>query len=274
MLLKKIIYNYNIYKSSDTIVLRDKDRHYVIQQGVKIVQEVTAKEFRCGLRAGVPIAVGYLPIAITFGLLSRSSGIPSCVAIAMSLLVFAGASQFVGVELMGIGASPLGVVLTTFILNFRHFLMTSSISQRVDQRTPRKLMALLAFGVTDETFAVASLKKEKIISPYYLLGLNFIAFGSWVIGTCIGVFLVLGLPDFLVDSMGIALYAMFIGLLVPSMKASRPVLIVALIAMTINLMFNYISVLSSFSHGWSIIISTVFAAFMGAALFSNKGRDG
>jgi 4-azaleucine resistance transporter AzlC len=198
--------------------------------------------------------------------LAKTLGIPSVAAMLMSLIVFAGASQFVGVKLMSIGASPIEIVLATLILNLRHFLMTSYISQNLEKGTPKKQMSLLAFGITDETFAVASIKQKGEISSRFMLGLNIMAYGFWNIGTLAGLLMSSWMPEYLISGMGIALYAMFIGLVVPSMRASRPVLIVALAAMTVNSLFYFIPVLSFVSPSWAIIISTISAAFLGSLI--------
>lgn len=228
------------------------------------------REFTSGVKEGIPIAIGYIPIAITFGLISKSSGIPGFVSISMSFFIYAGASQFIGVNLMAVGASTMEIVMTTLILNFRHFLMTSSLSQRIEEKTPKKLLSILAFGVTDETFAVLSLRKEEKINPWLTLGLNFIAFSSWNVGTSIGIIIGDAIPKILSSSMGIALYAMFIGLLIPSIKNSRPVLIIAIISIAVSSLLHWIPIFSFISKGWSIIISTVTAASIGAVLYKKE----
>ncbi|MBN6188309.1 AzlC family ABC transporter permease [Aneurinibacillus sp. BA2021] len=219
-----------------------------------------------GVRAGIPIAIGYIPIAIAFGLLAKSSGIPNYVSILMSLFVFAGASQFVGVNLLALGTAYGEIILTTFILNLRHFLMSAALSQRLDAM-PRTWGALLSFGVTDESFTVAALRKERKLTKEFLLGLNLTGFAAWNVGTWIGVFLAAGLPPMLQASMGIALYAMFIGLLIPSVRTSRAVCVVALSAMALHSLLYWVPAFASLSTGWRIIMATVAAAAVGAALF-------
>lgn len=220
-----------------------------------------------GIKAGTPIAVGYIPIAIAFGLLANSTGLPNYAGILMSLIVFAGASQFVAVNLLAIGSTYWEIILATLILNLRHFLMTASISQRIEEGTTKKFMALLSFGITDESFMVASTRNEEKLSPMFLLGLNLIGFSSWNIGTMIGIFLGTGLPDSIQSSMGIALYAMFIGLLIPSIKKAKPVLVVTLVAVLINSILHWIPLFSGISSGWGIIITTILTALIGAILF-------
>ena len=239
-------------------------------ESVETSKSQASLSFKNGIVAGIPIAIGYIPIAIAFGLLAKTSGVPTYATILMSLVVFAGASQFVGVNLLVLGISYPEIILTTFILNFRHFLMSASISQRVENNHSRKLLSIISFGITDETFMVASLRKEEKLPPLFILGVNLIAFSSWNIGTWIGVFLGSGLPDSVQSSMGIALYVMFIGLLVPSIRKSRPYLIVAIIAIGIGSIIHWIPPFNSLSFGWSIIITTIFAAFLGALLFPKE----
>ena len=221
--------------------------------------------FRAGLRAGIPVAIGYIPIAIAFGLLAKSFDLPNVITLSMSFFIFAGASQFITVQLLMTGSMYWEIILTTFILNSRHFLMSASLSQRIES-TSRKLLAAIAFGVTDETFSIASTRKEAR-SGLFVLGLNTIAFLAWNIGTWIGVFLAFGLPGTLQASMGIALYAMFIGLLVPSLT-NRPVFVVASFAIIVQAVLHWlITPFFPISDGIQIIIATVVAAGIGAFLF-------
>ncbi|MHB1391503.1 MAG: AzlC family ABC transporter permease [Clostridia bacterium] len=229
------------------------------------------KSFKSGLKAGVPIAIGYLPIAIAFGVLAKTLGIPSIIAMLMSLIVFAGASQFVGIKLMSLGALPIEIVLATFILNLRHFLMTSYIAQNLEKGTSKKLMPILAFGITDETFAVASIERKGEISPKFMLGLNLMAFSFWNIGTLAGLLMSSWIPEYIISGMGIALYAMFIGLVVPSMRTASPILIVSIAAMAVNFVFYFAPALSFVSPSWAIIISTVSAALLGSFI-DGKGE--
>jgi len=228
--------------------------------------------FREGLKDAVPIALGYIPIAIAFGLLAKSNGVPHYIAILMSLIIFAGASQFVGVNLIAAGTNPWQIVMTTFILNFRHFLMSSSLALRVEKGVSKGVLSLLSFGITDETFSVASLSKKKNLNPAYLLGLNTLAFCAWNFGTIIGVFASAGLPKAVADSMGIALYAMFIGLLIPSIKKSRPLVVVSLAAIGSRFLLAY-SPFITLSKGWQIIICTILGAALGALLFPGEVKE-
>jgi 4-azaleucine resistance transporter AzlC len=226
-----------------------------------------------GIKSGIPIALGYIPIAIAFGILARSSNTPNYITMLMSLIVFAGASQFIGVQLIILGSSPMEIIATTFVLNLRHFLMTSSLTQKLDSRLSKPLLALIAFGVTDETFSVASTIKLNSLKPGFLLGLNFIAFSAWNFGTWIGLFAGNILPESLVNSMNIALYCMFIGLLIPSIKNNKSFLIVSVSAMIVHAILRYLPMTSELSVGTTIILSTIIASGLGTLFFKEGGKN-
>ena len=228
--------------------------------------------FQRGVVAGIPIAIGYFPIAVTFGLLARTTGVPDYTTVLMSFIVFAGASQFIAVNLLGMGASILEIIITTFILNFRHFLMSASFSQKIEAGVSKKWLALLSFGITDETFMVNSLRKETKLPATFILGVNLIGFSSWNLGTWAGVFLGTGLPDSLKASMGIALYSMFIGLLIPAIKKSHAYGLIAALSMVISSAIYYLSPFK-ISSGWIIVITTIVASLVGAGVFPKEKED-
>ncbi|WP_188499157.1 AzlC family ABC transporter permease [Pullulanibacillus pueri] len=220
---------------------------------------------RTGSKAGIPIAIGYIPIALTFGLIAKTTGLTFSETIGMSLFVYAGASQFMALQMFAAGTSGLEIILATFIINIRHFLMTASLSEKIYERSLMK-RALVAYGVTDETFSVASLQKEEV-KPVFMAGLLLMAYGSWVIFSGVGYFIGAGLPGVLKASMSIALYAMFIGLIVPSLKRHRKV--VALFSSAAILS----SMLSLFlSSGWAIVLATLCSCF-GVEAFYYKKKD-
>lgn len=235
------------------------------------MNQVSEKEnFFRGVKAAMPIAVGYIPIAIAFGLLSKSVGIPSYVSFSMSLLIYAGASQFIGINLIVLGASWWEIVVTTFILNLRHFLMTATLSQRLEKRASRKWRMLLSYGITDETFSVSSFQSQETLPRYFSLGLNTMAFVAWNVGTWLGLFCASGLPDTVKSSMGIALYVMFIGLLIPQVKKSKSAQVVSILAIIINSLSSWLSLGGT---GWGIIIATIFSAAIGAKFFTREESE-
>ena len=246
---------------------------------MKLFMEVTVslpttqqKSFWQGCQAALPIAIGYLPIAITFGLLADAAGLETYLICAMSAIIYAGASQFIGISLLALGTGWGEIIFTTFILNLRHFLMSATLAQRIPEKTSNFWRSLLAYGITDETFSVAAFQKNTALDKSFLLGLNTLSFAAWNFGTWLGAVFGTTVPAILQSSMGIALYAMFIGLLVPQMKKYRPALIVACLSMFINSLYTILPLAANLSAGWGIIIATITAAALGAAFYSKEEK--
>ncbi len=214
------------------------------------------RDFSAGIKAGTSIAIGYFPIALTFGLLAKTTGLSLLEATAMSIFVFAGAAQYISLTLITAGVAPAVIVLNTFVVNIRHFLMTASLNEKM-QPDDRWKKALYAFGITDETFSVLATQKGHKLTTAFAAGVIIIAYGSWIFFTAIGHLIGANLPQFLQASMSIALYAMFVGLLVPSMRGNRKVVSLAVIAGLINSLFFFTEWLST---GWAIMVSTLASA--------------
>ena len=224
--------------------------------------------FSKGLRAGLSIAIGYFPIALTFGLLAKTTGLSMWEATAMSIFVFAGAAQYISLTLISSGVDPILIVLNTFVVNIRHFLMTASLNEKM-QPEKRWKKAIYAFGVTDETFSVLATRKEEKIRTSFAAGVILIAYGSWVAFTALGHVIGANLPEFLQAAMSIALYAMFVGLLVPSMKGNRKVIWLATFGAVIHSALYWSGLLST---GWAILVATLGSAILVEIIYTRKGR--
>lgn len=211
--------------------------------------------FRHGIKSGVAIAIGYAPVALTFGLLAKSTGLSIVETTLMSMIVFAGAAQYISLNLLSLGTGPFEIILTTFILNIRHFLMSASLNEKAEH-DPLWKKALYAFGITDETFSVAAMK-EGTVSASYMFGLIFISYSSWVINSAIGHIVGAYLPESVQVSLSIALYAMFVGLLIPAVKTERKALWLAVCAGAINCM---LLLWLHVPKGWAIVIATIVSA--------------
>lgn len=225
--------------------------------------------FISGLKAGLSIAIGYFPVALTFGLLAKTAGLSIWEATAMSIFVYAGASQYMSLTLISKGVDPILIVLNTFVLNIRHFLMTAALNEKM-QSEKRWIKGIYAFGITDESFSVLATRKEEKIRTSFAFGVAIIAYSSWVVFTAVGHVIGANLPQFLQAAMSIALYAMFVGLLVPSMRGSRKVVMLALIAAVINGFFYWTGVLST---GWSILVATLASSVFVEIIYVRRGKS-
>ena len=172
-----------------------------------------AGNVRRGLSAAWPICLGYFPIGLSLGVLAQKGGLAPWQMAAMSILVFAGGSQFIAVAMIGIGASPLAIVSTTFMVNLRHLLMSSAMSVHFPG-VSRRFLALFAYGLTDESFAV-NMTRFNLGEwhRYSALTLNHAANTTWIVSTVAGVYLGQLVPP---GTAGVdfALTGMFICLLV------------------------------------------------------------
>ncbi len=226
-------------------------------------------EFKKGLQSGLSIAIGYLPIALTFGLLAKTTGITLIETLSMSIFVYAGASQYIALNLISLGTGAFEIILTTFIVNIRHFLMSASLNEMSEDDSISKKI-VYSYGITDETFSVAATNEGKV-SARYMFGLTSIAYLSWVINSGVGYVIGAALPETLQESMSVALYAMFVGLLVPSLKKSVKVILLAVLAACFNSVFTLSGWLST---GWSIVASTLLSAVLIEMVNSFKLRQG
>ncbi|PLR67395.1 MULTISPECIES: AzlC family ABC transporter permease [Bacillaceae] len=223
--------------------------------------------FSGGMAAGLSIAIGYMPVALTFGLLANDTGLTLSETVLMSIFVFAGAAQYISLSLIAAGTGAFEIVFTTFIVNIRHFLMSASLNEKVEEDSLWK-KALYSFGITDETFSVASVK-EGHVSAGYMFGLIFISYSSWVVFSGVGHLIGANLPETLQESMSVALYAMFIGLLVPSMKKQRKVVFLAGAAAIFNSLFYLTGLLST---GWSIVLATLLSAVLIELVYAKEEK--
>lgn len=224
--------------------------------------------FRKGLQIGFPIVLGYIPVALTYGVLASQSGMSVIELTLMSVLVYAGASQFMGVNMIVANATIAEIVVATFVLNFRHFVMSLSFMNEIRERISLKGRIGLSLGLTDETFAVSALNKEEAErknGALFYAAIYITAYLSWVIGSFVGGMLGEVIPAQLSQSMGIALYAMFIGLLIPSVKKELRVGLIAIVAMMINVIASQFV-----SSGWAIVLGTVLGGLTGVFLLKEK----
>jgi 4-azaleucine resistance transporter AzlC len=218
------------------------------------------KDFLRGLRAGLPVTIGYLPMAVAFGIGARTAGIGFGATTGMSVFVFAGASQFMAAELVASGVHPASIVLATLVLNFRHFLMSAHLGRRL--RPGRAASLAVGFVVTDETYVVGSLEPD--LTPAFFLGLGLAAWSGWLAGTVIGAAAAQAIPDFLARSMSVTLYAMFIALLVPAVRSRWQRGIVAGLAALIAWAASRF--LPSLGSGWRIVVAMLAASAVAVVL--------
>lgn len=227
------------------------------------VEKQNRLTFSKGFRDGLPILLGYVSVAFAFGMLATERGLPVWVPTLISVTSFTGTGQFVGVRLFTSGVALLEITLTILIINIRYLLMSLSLSQRLDEKISLPQRLLIAFGNTDEIYAVA-MQQNTCLSFRYMIGLILSAYSGWVGGTIIGAAASSILPKALINALGIAIFAMFIAIIVPPAKHSKPILLVILVAVGMSCLFKFLPLLNQISSGWAVIICGITASLFGA----------
>lgn len=222
--------------------------------------------FAKGAKDGIPIALGYLSVAFAFGMLGVSKGFPLWSPIFISLTNFTGTGQFAGLDLIAVSAGYFEIACTLLVINLRYSLMSLSLSQKLDENVSLWQRLIIAFGNTDEIFAV-SIRQTGLLNFRYMLGLILCSFSGWVGGTILGAVASSVLPQALLSALGIALYAMFIAIIIPPARESSAVAKVVLISAGMACIFHFVPVISELSSGWVIIICGVTSSVLGALLF-------
>ncbi|HIV85487.1 MAG TPA: AzlC family ABC transporter permease [Candidatus Monoglobus merdigallinarum] len=217
-----------------------------------------------GLRDGIPIGLGYLSVSFTFGIMAVSGGLPVLAALLISMTNLTSAGQLAGLSLILSGASYFEMAAAQLIINIRYSLMSVSVSQKLGSTGTLNRMGI-AFGITDEIFAV-SVTNPKQLGARYMYGLMCLPYIGWALGTLLGAAAGMLLPESIRSALGIAIYAMFIAIVIPPAKDSRPILFVLLGAVFLSSCFAWLPGLNRISGGFAIIICAVVCAAAGAAI--------
>ncbi|MEG1551019.1 MAG: AzlC family ABC transporter permease, partial [Oscillospiraceae bacterium] len=209
--------------------------------------------FKTGFTDGMPIALGYLSVSFTFGMMAVSAGLPVSFAVAISMTNLTSAGQFAGLSLIAASGSMIEMALTQLVINLRYALMSVSLSQKLDKSVTLLDRLLIAFGNTDEVFAVAMGKKGEV-GKKYMCGLILSPYIGWSVGTLIGAAFSSFLPQSIRSALSIAIYGMFLAIFIPPMKKSKTVGIVVVLSALLSCGFTYIPYINKISSGFVIII--------------------
>ena len=223
-------------------------------------------EYSAGLRRGLPVGMGYFSVSFGFGAMAVSQGVRAWEAALISLTNLTSAGQFAGLTVIVTAAGLWELVLTQLIINSRYALMSLALGQRMGQEIGLLPRLVIAFFNTDEIFALAMARREKLTVPY-LLGLATLPVLGWTIGTLCGGLAGSVLPAAIGTALGVMLYGMFVAIVVPAAKADWRIFIAALLAMALSCCFAWIPALARISQGLAIVVCTVAAAAVCAAAF-------
>lgn len=221
--------------------------------------------YRKGLLDGIPIGLGYLSVSFTFGMMAVNRGLPVWAAMLISMTNLTSAGQFAGLGLMISGAPLIEMALTQLTINLRYALMSLSLSQKLHPSVGWIQRLGIAFGNTDEIFALAMQQPQEITARYWF-GLMTVPFFGWVGGTFLGGAASTLLPDALRSALGIAIYGMFLAVILPPAREDRSIRTVVLISAVISCLFYYLPVLNRLSSGFVIILCALISSTAMAVL--------
>lgn len=228
--------------------------------------------FQKGLGDGTPIGLGYFSVSFAFGISAAAAGVPVWGAALISMSNVTSAGQFAGLSLMAAGASLAEQALTQLVINLRYALMSLSLSQKLDPAIGLLERLLMAFLNTDEVFAVASSQKGMVGRRYYY-GLMIAPYLGWSAGTVLGAAAGSILPEAARSALGIAIYGMFLAIIIPPAKKHPAVRRVLLLAVFLSCLIAWSPLSQVISSGFSIILCTLAAAGAGAWLFPREEAE-
>ena len=232
----------------------------------KEMKPLKLKDFFTGMRMGFPVCIGYFSVSFGFGAMAVAKGLSVWHAILISATNLTSAGQFAGLEVISTLGTLAEMILAMLVINSRYALMSLALGPRFGPSvgTGRRLVA--AFFNTDEVFALG-MSRGKDITASFFVGAGTVAALGWIAGTAMGAVAGSLLPESVRMALGVMLYGMFIAIVVPQAKKDTPILISALLALTFSCLFTWVPGLKEVSGGLAIVICTVAAAAICAALF-------
>lgn len=229
----------------------------------------SGKEFREGIRDGIPIAAGYFVVSFTLGIAMRNAGLTPLEGLFCSLLNNASAGEYAGITLIASGASYLETAVMTLIANARYLLMSCSLSQKISPDTALVHRLAIGFDVTDELFGI-SIARKGYLNPSFFYGAVSLALPAWAGGTMLGVIAGNLLPSALVSAFSAALYGMFLAIIIPEGRKNRVVLGLIVLSFVLSFLCSLLPWISSLSEGTRTILLTVLLSGGAALLFPHK----
>ena len=233
----------------------------------------TLKDFKEGCRDAVPICLGYIAVSFAFGIEASKIGMSTFQAAVTSLLNVTSAGQFSALEIIARNGSFVELAILQLIINLRYMLMSCALSQKLDPKVSTLHRMGISYGVTDEIFGLSVLKKGTLY-PMYSYGLIVTSVFGWVLGTTMGAFSGQLMPARLISCLGLAIYGMFIAIIIPDTRTSKAVMAVVLAAMGMSLIFTKVAVIAdNISSGFRIIIITIVVAATAALMSPVTGQE-
>lgn len=231
------------------------------------------QEFKEGMKDGIPIGLGYFAVSFSLGIVARNAGLSAFQGFITSLFINASAGEYALFLYISSADGYLGLAIVTLITNARYFLMSCSLSQKLSPKMPLHQRLIMGFDITDELFGI-SIARKGMLNPYYFYGAMLTTMPFWAIGTAIGIIAGNILATNIVSALSVALYGMFLAVIIPPCKKDKVLAILIIISFTASYIFSRLQAFKNISSGTQIIILTVVLASIAAILFPIREQDG
>lgn len=227
--------------------------------------------FAEGYKNGIPIGLGYFAVAFSLGIAARDYGFTAVQGFLASLLTYASAGQYMGFALYATNATLIELIVLTFIINARYLLMGFALNQRMPEGTPLSRRILVGSCITDEIFGI-TIARPGIPTPYYTFGALIAAVPLWALGTALGISLGNILPARIVSALSVALFGMFLAVIIPPARKDKAVGAAVLVSFACSLAAVKLPYISDLSQGNRTIILTVLISALFAVLFPRTDK--
>ncbi len=229
----------------------------------------TKQWYRRGIKDGIPIALGYFVVSFTLGIAAKQIGLTALQATIISFTNNASAGEKIAFDVIAADSGFIAMAIATLTTNMRYLLMSCALSQKISPKTPFFHRFLIAYDVTDEIFGI-SVSRPGYLNPFYSYGAMTVALPGWALGTGLGVICGNIMPGRLLTALSVALYGMFIAVVVPPTKGNKVLRVIVPLSMIASAIFAFAPYLREIDSGYRTIILTIVIAFIAAILFPVK----
>ena len=225
--------------------------------------------FKDGMKDGIPIGLGYLAVSFSLGIMAKKAGLTPFQGFLASFLCNASAGEYAGFSIIAASATYIEMALAIFIANARYLLMSCALVQRFSPKTSIFHRLIMAFDITDEVFAI-SIARPGFLNPYYTYGAMTTTMPLWAMGTALGVLAGNMLPLRLVSAFSVALYGMFLAVIIPPARKDKIIAGIIVVCFTLSFLSCYIPFVKDMSDGTKTIVLTVLISTIAAIIFPHK----
>lgn len=222
-----------------------------------------------GIRDGIPIGLGYFAVAFSLGITARNAGLTPFQGFLASISNNASAGQYAAFVLIAAKASYLEIAIVTLVTNARYLLMSCALSQRISPETSLLHRFLLGYDVTDELFGL-TISRPGFVEPFHTYGAVLVAAPGWAVGTALGISAGNLLPVSLVSALSVALYGMFLAVIIPPARKNRLIAALVCISFLASFLSDKLALFDRLPNGMQTIILTVGISVLAALFFPVK----